>query len=195
MNALRQLGVTAQEAHWLRLDVVKGKDSHPRDLAGRRVPLPLPRDGVAFSRDTELALLTPELAAHRALTEGGQLRVAWLPRLMQLRVANPWRVAMAELVERERAVLDQLTATTPFATDGFFSAGAETVRLSGTQRARNPWNPDRLMEAAREAGAYLQRMTLPDGRFVYSYLPGSDSAATDYNLLRHAGTAYAMLEL
>jgi len=42
---------------------------------------------------------------------------------------------------------------------------------------------------------YLTAAVGDDGRFVYSYLPKTDSVSSDYNILRHAGTAFAMLDL
>ena len=195
VTALRRLGVTAKGARWLRLDVVKGAGERPLDGNGRPLPRPLPWDGVAFARRTGLAMLTPELAAQRALTSDGQVHVAHLPRLLQLRVAPPWRVALAEVSESERAALDEWTVTTPFASASFFSDGEGAERLTGTQRARSSTEPAVLLQAIRDGAAYLQRMTLADGRFVYSYLPGSDGEVPDYNIVRHAGTVYAMLEV
>lgn len=194
-TALRRLGVTTEDARWLRLDIVRGHDDRPLDGSGRPLPRPLPWDGVAFARATGLALLTPELAAQRALTTDGQVRVAHLPRLLQLRVAPLWRVALGEVSAAGRAALAERTVTTPFATAAFFAAGEDTFRLVGTQRARSATDPEVLLQAIRDGAAYLQRMTLADGRFVYSYLPGSDGEAEDYNLVRHAGTVYAMLEV
>jgi uncharacterized protein YyaL (SSP411 family) len=51
------------------------------------------------------------------------------------------------------------------------------------------------MRAARRAGAYLQRSVRSNGKFDYSYLPVEDRVQESYNLVRHAGTVYAMLEL
>jgi hypothetical protein len=52
-----------------------------------------------------------------------------------------------------------------------------------------------LVEAAVAGGDYLARMTDPDGRFTYRYDPATGPKGEDYNLVRHAGTVYAMLEL
>lgn len=52
-----------------------------------------------------------------------------------------------------------------------------------------------LLESAKKAGEYLKRNIHPDGRFAYIYYPQMDRESENYNLLRHAGTAYAMTEL
>ena len=41
---------------------------------------------------------------------------------------------------------------------------------------------------------YLTRSVKTDGRFVYSYLPDQDREEGGYNILRHAGTVYSMVE-
>lgn len=54
----------------------------------------------------------------------------------------------------------------------------------------------RLIAAARAGGDYLVRMQKPDGSFHYSYDAREDRVATEtYNILRHAGTAFALLDL
>ncbi|MGE0494085.1 MAG: hypothetical protein AB7S38_33050 [Vulcanimicrobiota bacterium] len=55
--------------------------------------------------------------------------------------------------------------------------------------------PDELLEAARRGGDYLLRGLSPEGRFAYCYHPTRDRFSTDYNMLRHAGAVYALLEL
>lgn len=55
--------------------------------------------------------------------------------------------------------------------------------------------PD-FLGPARAGGAYLVRMTEADGRFVYDYDPHRDREnVVAYNMLRHAGSIYAMCEL
>ena len=52
-----------------------------------------------------------------------------------------------------------------------------------------------FLQAARQGGEYLRRAVGPDGRFVYSYLPKTDVEKDAYNIVRHAGSVYSMLEL
>ncbi len=55
--------------------------------------------------------------------------------------------------------------------------------------------PQSLLHAAIAGGDYLVRHMRLDGRFDYSYDPLTNEVSADYNLLRHAGTCYALLEL
>ena len=54
---------------------------------------------------------------------------------------------------------------------------------------------DPLLDAARAAGAYLAQAVGPDGRFTYEYDPATNLDSGRYNLLRHAGSTYALIEV
>ena len=62
-------------------------------------------------------------------------------------------------------------------------------------RPDTPGTVERLRAAALEAGHYLARMTRPSGRFRYKYQARSGADGRGYNMLRHAGTIYAMAQL
>jgi hypothetical protein len=51
------------------------------------------------------------------------------------------------------------------------------------------------LEIARRGDAYLRAMLLSTGKFVYEFDPRTGTIARDYNIIRHAGTAWAMLRL
>ncbi|MCR4274510.1 MAG: hypothetical protein NUW02_00455 [Candidatus Campbellbacteria bacterium] len=51
------------------------------------------------------------------------------------------------------------------------------------------------LEAARLGGNYLAAHTNTDGSFVYQYNPVTDTESSSYNIVRHAGTTYSLLEL
>jgi len=55
--------------------------------------------------------------------------------------------------------------------------------------------PDQLLSSATLGGDYLIRSIDDSGRFIYEYDPETDEVSDSYNMLRHAGTVYAMLEL
>ncbi len=54
---------------------------------------------------------------------------------------------------------------------------------------------ERLLNAAVLGGNYLINVTNTDGSFIYNYNASSNTKSTSYNILRHAGTTYAMLQL
>ena len=65
---------------------------------------------------------------------------------------------------------------------------------AGTAPA-NALAPERLLESARAGGTYLARTMQRDGRFTYIMEPEPTPARFAYNLVRHAGTIWAMLDL
>lgn len=55
--------------------------------------------------------------------------------------------------------------------------------------------PEALLESIQIAGSYLTSIVNPKGKFIYIYQPDRDRIPKEYNLLRHAGTTFAMLDL
>ena len=52
-----------------------------------------------------------------------------------------------------------------------------------------------LLNSVTDAGNYLIHSINENGTFAYQYDPSTDQVANKYNILRHAGTIYSMLEL
>ncbi len=59
-------------------------------------------------------------------------------------------------------------------------------------RAAQPLTPARLLDAAIKSGEYLLRQQASDGKFAYQYNAQRDRFSSHYNLVRHAGTTYAL---
>lgn len=64
--------------------------------------------------------------------------------------------------------------------------------LQGRGHAEDP--PLSIDESIRLAAGYLITATRDDGSFVYEYHPINNTITDGYNILRHAGTTYALLE-
>ena len=57
-------------------------------------------------------------------------------------------------------------------------------------------SPATLLASARAGGEYLIRMQKEDGSFTYTYNAATDrSGEGEYNILRHAGTAFSLFDL
>lgn len=84
-------------------------------------------------------------------------------------------------------------------TEGVFYDGKQVVNLVKGKRSVQirELTPQILHESAQLAGDYLARQVhLEKGTMVYRYRPRSDTEPEDeYNLTRHAGTAYSMAVL
>jgi hypothetical protein len=55
-------------------------------------------------------------------------------------------------------------------------------------------NPELLRERIKLAAGYLQRETSPVGEIEYEYFASEDRTGSGYNILRHAGTVYSMMQ-
>jgi len=53
----------------------------------------------------------------------------------------------------------------------------------------------KIEEAILLAGEYLKNAVKENGSFVYEYFPQTGRESSQYNMLRHAGTVYAMMEV
>jgi hypothetical protein len=82
-----------------------------------------------------------------------------------------------------------------FTTRGFFLDRDRFVPLYRGHRSFELADPALLLEAARTGGDYLVSVTDEQGRFDYSFKPSTGEVDEGYNMLRHAGTIYSMVEL
>ncbi len=82
-----------------------------------------------------------------------------------------------------------------FATQSYITSGHKVASLYRGHRMFRNITPTTLLTAARMAGKYLIRSVQPSGKFVYTYHPTTHRKSRRYNILRHAGTTYSMLEL
>lgn len=176
-------------------------------LAGRR-PRVLRLDVLAEAgpvRDVALDALVDVEALDEALSVGG--RIVLLPDMIRAVMTPASGVATLEQVLVACGELDRALGLTP---------GARTARSLPVQRMRNAaWTYDgqvvtplvrgaplaglpltvaTLHQAARLGGDYLARSTDASGKLVYLYHP-TRVEADAYNIVRHAGTAWSMLEL
>ncbi len=138
--------------------------------------------------ESDLILLPEELMAHRLVNNNGDLQSGRLHRYL----AASSRANSA--VEHNPGAPGLHYRTVMF--DSFGEGlGRLTIPLfRGNDRAPAV-DPKALLAAARRGGDYLVRHLNNDGSFVYIYEPQKDREGDDYNLLRHAGSCYALLEL
>lgn len=74
------------------------------------------------------------------------------------------------------------------------TGGPATPLYRGNELGGTPTAAD-LLRATRAGGDYLLRHQRDDGDFDYLYHSDTDGVAKSYNLLRHAGSCYALFEL
>jgi len=182
-------GGLARDGRWLRVDIVDRVDAS--DRVDFRPPLAMARGihGLAFDRRSGVAFLPGVLMAEDLVNDALEVQ----PR----RMLDYLRGTNDELAERFTRMLQPRTPVPYrfFTTRSWFVEGGTLVPLYRGHRRFADLTREQLLAASRQAGSYLMRSLLPDGRFVYAYLPHLGEASSDYNMLRHAGTTYAVLEL
>ncbi|MFP4433498.1 MAG: hypothetical protein ACLFTN_03445 [Phycisphaerae bacterium] len=177
---------------WLRLDVVQ--EVHRIDkITDETLTHPLDRDGslwgLGTTREHGMVLLPIEIMRDKLMTGGNALNPFTLQEFLRQR---PWR-ARGDGFSAERN--DHSKVRFQFRTDATFTDGQEVVELYRGHRLIGPLTPSGLLARAVQAGRYLTRMVKPSGQFVYHYYPATNGEKRSYNLPRHAGTIYAMMQL
>ena len=188
-QALQRARRSVKAPVWLKLDVVGSVESLPAGALERPLKLDPSLYGLAFGRSRPVALLPEELTLHGLVDSRQRLRPdrlgAYLARTGRLRGAagagGGWPLGKLRAYR--------------FAASSFFTDGSEVVALYRGHRRFKKLDAGLLLASARMAGEYLRRSVGPEGKFVYIYRAAADTVPDRYNLVRHAGAAYAMLEL
>ena len=173
---------------WFKVDIVQRvfplKKIAPTRVAGLERSL----HGIAFDRQSRIAFIPEELATYRLVSNKGKLR--W-ERMATYIAKHEASASIRFKTLQQSGTFDGHR----FTTASFFLDGTSVVRLYRGHRSFDDPTPDSLLAAARQGGKYLTKAVKTKGEFVYSYLPRTDTKRDSYNILRHAGTTYAMLEL
>ena len=180
----QSLGVN--RVKWIKLDIVENVFEEPNGL-DRPVEYESSLYGLAFNRSSALAFLPEEAIAYSLVSNKHYIR--------QDKIVDYVENRPGELNSYE-GLLD-LTGSSiqRFETVSFFSNGHNCMPLyRGHRWFRHPSRVD-LLSAAILAGDYLTRAVGADGKFLYKYHPKSDRVGQEYNIIRHAGAVYAMMEL
>lgn len=197
-RALALAAARQGERDWslLKVDVVDQVGES--QLVEPRGPLDFERglEGVAFESRSGLAFLPEEVVVRTLVTSDNEIRAGNLDKYLRALGPSfdPLRSGDAEARSDELWSGGEATVRT-FTTRSFFADSERVMPLYRGHRELRREQPDDLLSAAVAAGDYLRRAVEDDGSFVYSYLAKTDREKDEYNMLRHAGTAYSLLEL
>jgi hypothetical protein len=177
----------------LQLDVVTSVafDRFPEEI--KPEPDEIGRYGYLLARDERhLGYVLPGEIITAELYDGGK-RARLKRTLMAKRMASRARVEADDLKDMTgwRFETRSVVESTP--------PGRALPLMRGMVERRASLTADDLMTAARLGADYLVRVLDDRGRFIYAYQtledkPGKDEDGADYNMLRHCGTTYALLE-
>lgn len=81
-----------------------------------------------------------------------------------------------------------------FVCDGDMPQAITASGLHAGYRRIPRWTGGLITQIVQKAAMYLVRQCLTSGKFIYGHYPCSGNVYPSYNILRHFGTVYAMLE-
>ena len=186
-RALQQLNslLPADEIRGVKVDLLYEIIPLGEYQIDEMVPIERSLEGIAFGDDLESIILPEELTARNLIGRDGSIRQKKLSR---------WE----RFSDATREFFTTAKSVTPYKLrfNSAFADAQETYSLFRGHRlwGMNEIDDERLEASIRSAAHYLTRCVQEDGRFDYLYLPKTDRTKDDYNILRHAGTIYAMLE-
>ncbi len=142
--------------------------------------------GMALSRETGIALLPGEVNGRGIIDSEGTFHAQNLgEHLMQ----------MGKNTDNNRYISLEKARIRPFVTETFFFNRSRTERLYRDHRAHWKISRRSIHASAVFAGDYLVNSTRDDGSFDYIYDAVTGEVSDDYNIIRHAGTVFSMLDL
>jgi len=178
---------TGYRLKWVKVDIVQ--DVVSLDDLDFDQPLKLERSlcGIAFDRQSRTAFLPEELVAYTLVDSDQNIR---LDNIITYLEKYPHHAEGFQ-----RLLSPSHISVFRFTTTSFFIDSDRVVPLYRGHRLFDQISREDLLSAARCGGQYLTHAVGPDGKFVYIYRPKTEHVPEKYNILRHAGTVYAMMEL
>jgi hypothetical protein len=169
---------------WMKLDIVRGAQVLKTFDLEQALPFDTSLFGLSIQGETDKSLLPEELAI-LASGKGKRFSAERANQLLWETRIIPWRSGIG--AGKQKVVV--------FNTISLFGSGDSAWRLFRGNREWAVFSKADIDGALKMAGRYLVRAVKDDGSFVYEYDPFLDRAAADYNILRHAGTVFSMMEL
>lgn len=176
---------TGFRPQWVRIDIVNKVYSHNNYNFNKPLRLNYGIDGIAFDEEYQTAFLPSEIPAYGLYNSKQKIRP---DRIIKFSKSFP--------PEKREQFLNLKNHTLYyFNTISFFFDGNKAVNLYRGHSLFDRISSADALQAARLGGDYLIRSVNSKGKFDYLYNPVKDRVASSYNILRHAGTVYSLLEL
>lgn len=178
----------------VRLDLVKRlqagqKEKKVLDLSCDDIIYIKGLEGIALGNDLEIIFLPEEVCMHKII-ENKRLNFTSLDTALE---HNPRLPLVNEFLQNLSGASRVPVYKVRF--DSYYFDDQNSLTLYEGRRSIFNIDKDLILEAIRlTRDNYFKNITTKKGKFIYSYLPWLDQKEKRYNLLRHAGTTYAILE-
>ena len=155
--------------------------------SGSSVPFERSLYGLAFTEDLHAAFLPEEIMANTLINSSHEIVLSNIKKYQNRN--------KKDFDDIESHFENDSITVFSFSLRSFFYTDNEVYQLYRGHRQFDKIKIEDLQNSLSQAGNYLKRSVLNDGKFIYSYLPRADKISSDYNIIRHAGTIYSMMEL
>ncbi|MCL1974667.1 MAG: glycosyl hydrolase family 88 [Firmicutes bacterium] len=160
------------------------------------------RKGIAFDKDFQIAFLEGEVNGNKIISYemAKQLRDGQIEddaRIFNLTNINHYRktyYGYSELTDIPEKII-------AFSAFGFICDEDGTVKelydsgLEYGRRVMDLADASIVKTAITNASKYLYNLVQPDGKFIYGYYPIFDNELASYNILRHSGSIWSLINL
>jgi len=184
VNRLREKKGNLSDVRWFKVYI-------PRDMEFRRManiqkPLPMERGlwGLAFPGCDNCIFAPEDVLAKKIINDKGVLQPPSIGLWGDLSAEK----MIKSMLETKRA--DYVA----FRTESVFWDGSRAQHLYRGSPLYHVYAEQDIIESTRLAAYYLLRVMDSKGKFTYIYDPIKDRSKGGYNMLRHAGTIFSMLQ-
>ena len=187
ISKVKEIIKSGYKAQQIKVDIVS--ETIPEDSRILKKQLLWERSlfGIDFSRETGVALLPEEVVASTIIDSKQKLRKKKLYNYIGIQ--SDKKELLKEFFKGEKSGLYR------FSLISFLLKNGKVSPLYRGHKLFEELTPHQLIDAAIQGGKYLTRSVKANGKFVYLYLPKTSREKNDYNLVRHAGTIFSMLQL
>lgn len=187
MNKLALLFKEHFKPIWIKLDIVTKSTTHEQFDITKPLVFERSLSGIAFSKNTDIAFLPEQLTTYTIANKNNILKKRNINRYIS---ENPLLHNQFEAIKKLEKTIIYV-----FQSDSLFFDGNIITPLYRGHRKSGNLSKESLLHAVDIAADYLIRSIDFNGKFSYSYFPKADKEDPKYNILRHAGTIYSMLEV
>jgi len=174
------------DSNRIKIDIVK-EVFLLETTPGSSVPFERSLYGLAFTKDLNAAFLPEEIMANTLINSNQEIVLSNIKKFL-----NRNKKEFDDIVSYFE---DESITVCRFSLLSFFYSDNKVYQLYRGHRQFDEIKIEDLRNSLLQAGNYLKRSVLNDGKFIYSYLPKTDKISPDYNIIRHAGTIYSIMEL
>lgn len=140
-------------------------------------------EGFAFDKDLELAFLPQEVIGYDIVQQN------------KINIDNIQKSLKNQLTYTDHFHPKLLKKLYKFKTKAYYLSGDNFYELYRGHRIIKKLSKEQLLQAINLSKDYYYKNSINNkGKFIYSYFPATNTVEKKYNILRHCGTAYSILE-